>query len=227
MAGVGAMLAEHGSALDSVTSSLIKSAVVADGFAKDLAIERTRKVLAFPPTRMSQHIMSQVPAGDGGQPEFRIIKFDILVPTFLFVNNEPMVITKYAIRSTFEAMIKKSLQVKSETEVGGSGKVGFLGIPSIGFDFSEKLTVDHSSDSSQKNSFDLDVEMGQGQPSIGYLEIVKAFTRCVNKVVDYITTHGLQNPTAIDEAEAKKLQEEAEVPIHELPEGSEDSPASE
>ena len=213
--GVGAMLSEHGSALDVVVASQMKSAVVADAFAKDLAIERTKRLLALPPTRMVQNILAQVPGAEG-EPEYRIVKFDLLVPTFIMVNNEPFVITKYAIHSTFEAMIKKTMNVKSETDVSVSGKAGFLGIPSIGFDITEKLTVDSGSESTQHNTFDIDIEMGQGQSSVGYIEIVKAFTRCVNKVVDFVCTQGLENPVPIDESEAGKLQEEAAVPVHEL-----------
>ena len=209
---VGSMLGDHASALTGAVGSLIHTAIENDNYAKDQAIERTRKTLAFPPTRMAQHILYQEP-GEDGTPQNRIIKFDLLIPTFIMMNNEPIVITKYYIKSTFEASIKKATNIKSETEVSGGGSVGFLGLPSFNFDISEKLTVGHDSESSQHNTFDLEVEMGQGDPSLGYSEIVKAFVRCVNRVVDFICQSGLQNPTPIDESEAKKLNEQADVPI--------------
>ena len=209
---VGELLGSHASALDGAITSLVRTAIEADGYSKDLSIERTRKILKFPPTTISQHILYTVP-GDDGKPQSQIVKFDIIVPSFIFIKNTPLIFKKYIIKSSFEAAITKKTGVKSETEVGAHGSVGMFGIPSIGFDISEKLTVNHDSEEKQSNSMDVEIELGQGDESFGYTEIVKAFVRCVNKVVDAVMQKGFENPAPLSDEEAKQLSEEANVPI--------------
>ena len=212
MKNVGEALSSHASALDSAIASMAKSAIEADSYSKDLAIERTRKVLKFPPTNLEQHIMYTIPGKDG-TPEVRICKFSIQVPTFIFVDNKPFIFTKYVIKATFEASIAKHTGVNSTTDIGVSATPNFLGIPQVGFDIHEKLTVDHSSDEKQSNSMDVEVEMGQGETSFGYLEIVKAFVRGVNKIVDEVMNQGFNNPKALTDDEAKELSEKGNIPI--------------
>ncbi len=212
MENVGQLLSSHASALDSAVSSLIKSAIVADTYAKDCAIERTRQLLQAPPSVFEQYILYEAP-GTGGTPEKRLLRFELLVPTFIFANNEPLVITKYTIASTFEAHIKKSLGVSSTTAMKGGVSSGFLGIPKFNFDISTSVTVDHNSESDQRNTFDLSIEMGQGQHAVGYVEVVKAFTRTINTIVDFICNESLDNPRPVSESEAQQLHEAANVPI--------------
>ena len=209
---VGQLLGSHASALDGAIGSLVRTAIEVDSHSKDLNIERTRKILKFPPTTISQHILYTVP-GEDGKPQSQIVKFDIIVPSFIFIRNTPLIFKKYIIQSSFEASITKSTGVKSETEVGAHGSVGMFGIPSIGFDISEKLTVNHDSEEKQSNSMEIEIELGQGEESFGYVEIVKAFVRCVNKVVDSVMQKGFENPTPLSDEEAEKLSKEADVPI--------------
>lgn len=226
--GVGAKLREHADGLSAALNSVVTTAVNADCLAKDRALARRREAFGLPAVKLDQHVLFYQPNPDNpdSPPQYRIIKYFFIVPGVIFEDGIPLVITKVSVRSTFEAMIKKTFNVDSTTEASVSGSAGFLGIPSVGFDISEKVTIGYGSENTQHNTFDVDLEMGQGQAAFGYIEIVKALVRSINKIVDFATNQGVNNPMPISESEAQKLAAEADIDIEEVDATkSEDGPA--
>ena len=213
---VGHLLSQHASGLSSAVKSLVTDAIVLDAHAKSLAFEQRKSAFKLPPVRMDQYMMYQEPNPDpNGKPQYHIIKFNLLVPGCVFDDGIPLVIKRYIIKSTFEAIIRKHSEVDSETNAHIHGKAGLFHFPSVSFDIAEKINTKNSTDQTQHNTFDIEIEMGQGEAAFGYIEIIKAYVRAVNKVIDAAFSKGIENPTPLSEDEAKKLSEEADVPIEE------------
>ena len=206
--GVGSMLSEHASGLSQAVSSLIDDAVIADNRSKDLAFNRRVKAMNLPPFKFFQRVVFDERQADNTTIK-RMIEFSFLIPGVILEDGQALEIQKYKISSTFEAMIKKGSVIQSDTEAKGSVHSGFLGIPKVRFDITQKVSVNQSSDSSQHNTFDIDIEMGQSEASFGYVEVVKALTRAINQILNTALQSGLENPKTVSDEEAKQLEEGA------------------
>lgn len=207
MAGsVGEMLTQHASGLSMALNALITDAIAADHHQKQLAFELQKEAMALPPFRFYQHIVydERLP---NDTVRKQVVTYELLVPSVILLGGHSLEIQKYNIKSTFESMIKKATGVQSDTTASVGAKAGFLGIPSISVDVTQKIAVNHSRENSQHNTLDVEIEMGQSEPSFGYTELVKALMRAVNTILDDVLKKGLTNARAISEEEAAKLQE--------------------
>ena len=192
---VGHALSQHASGLGSAVNSLMMDAIVNDDHSKDLARVRRQNSFKLPSFEVEQDFEFTDPSSQ--QPQK--VNVHIKVPGCMCEDGTPLIIKKYRIASKFEAMIRKHHEVNTETDVHGKVKSGFLGIPKISFDIAEKVHTTDSADETQHNTFDIEIEMGQGKPPLGYTELVKAFVRTTNKVVDYVCHISLQSPKASED----------------------------
>lgn len=187
---VGQALSQHASGLGNAVNSLIKDAIVNDNFAKDAARLRRQEAFKLPSFDVDQKMKFTDPVTQTPQK----IDIKMEVPGCISEDGIPLLIKKYRISSTFEAIIRKHHEIDSETNVHVGGKAGFLGIPKVSFDIAEKINTKDSADEKQHNTFDIEIEMGQGEPPVGYTELVKAFVRSSNRLVDYICHVSFQSP---------------------------------
>lgn len=202
---VGELLKQHASGLSTAVKSLITDAFVADSHSKDLALDRRMKAFKLPPFEFSQHLVYDERQEDGSLKK-QVVAYEFLVPGVMVEDGTTLEIVKYEIKSTFESIIKKTTGVQSETDTHAGGEFGGLAFPKIEFDITEKLTVNHNSEQSQHNTFDVNIELGQSDPSFGYIELVKAVTRSINQIMDILMKKGIENPEPISDEEAEKLK---------------------
>ena len=207
MAGVGAMLAEHASGLSEAVNALVTDAMANDNRQKRMAFELRKEAMALPAFEFHQHIVYDERQEDGSTQK-RVVRYDLLIPGTILWDGRSLEIQKYDIKSTFEAMMKKVTHVDSGTEVGVHGKPGFLGIPKVSFDITQKINVSHDSESEQHNTFDIDIHMAQSEAGFGYTELVKALMRSINTIIDDVLKKGMENPVPISDEEAAQLTEE-------------------
>jgi len=126
-------------------------------------------------------------------------------------------IQKYRIQSTFEATISKQREFSSDTEAHVSGEFGLFTPPKVKFDITEKIKVNNKDDETSHNTFDVEIELGQSDAEFGYVEIVKAMVRTINKLMDLLLQKGFENPQLISEEEAKALEDKSGVAEDEKP----------
>ena len=216
---VGHLLDQHAAGLDHATTSLMKNAFINDNFSKVAMRERLKDLFKLPPVVFSEYMLYEdtvplapdAPAGTVPQTQKKLIKWNFSVPGFIFDNGTGLEIKKYGIKSTFESMIKKHNELTSDTDAHIKGSFSLFSIPKISIDIAEKIHTGRTGDEESHNTFDIDIEMGQSDPSFGYIEIVKAFVRAVNRTLDIILSKG---GTPISEDEAKQL-EDAGTPTEE------------
>ena len=221
--GVGGYLKEHASGLGAAMTATTDVALSIHNRSQDAAFERRRKAFALPPIQMDENILFTRPKPDGsGGIDFYIIKFQFIIPGLLAEEGKALEITKFAIKSSFEASIIKHYNIKNETEVGIHGKVGiFAALGGVGIDVTNKLTAEYGGEDKQHNTFDVELEMGTGKPPLAYMLITKSIANAIDKVIEYATSQGLDNPQTISDSEAEKMSEEAKVPIEDIRIGEE------
>ena len=205
---VGEMLREHGSGLASTMKAIVTNAVEADDHAKRLNHERTKEAFNWPNITVKHYVLYQ---NEEGKPT--VLRYTFQVPGVVIESGTPLVVKRVFIKSTFEAIIKKTTQIQSETEGKAHVKIGFLGIPSVSLDVTQKVAVTHGSEDNQHNTFDMEMELGQGEPAFGYIEIVKAIVTTIRNTSEFAMRQGLENPQVISEDEAKKLEEDSDTPV--------------
>ena len=218
MANVGKQLEEHASGLSAALVAVVDNAVNADNRSKKLAFELRREALNLPPAKFEQYILYQsspkVPEGqDVPPPSYHIIKYYFLVPGIMFHDGRALIVDQVKIKSSFEAHIKKTRSLSSDSSARVKGKIGMFGIPSLTVDITQKVAVAIGSENEQHNSFDVEMSMRQSEPPFGFMEIVKAIARNVEKVMDFALEQGENNPIPLTEDEAKELENKAGIPI--------------
>ena len=216
--GVGSQLAEHASGLSAALVAVVDNAVNADNRAKSLAFELKREALNLPSAKFEQYVLYQssptAPEGGEAPPaSYHIIKYYFLVPGIMFHDGRSLIIDYVRIKSSFEAHIKKTRSLSSDSSARVKGKIGMFGIPSLTVDITQKVHVAIGSENEQHNSFDVEMGMKQSDPPFGFMEIVKAIARNLERVMDFALEQGENNPIPITEDEAKELESKAGVPV--------------
>ena len=216
--GVGAQLKEHGSGLAATLVSIVDTCVNADHRGKQLGFELRREALNLPAVKFEQYVLfhssPKVPEGqDVPPPAYRIIRYYFMVPGVMFHDGRILIIDQVKIKSTFEAHIKKTRSLESDSSARVKGKIGMFGIPSLTVDISQKVHVAIGTENEQHNTFDLEMSMKQSEPPFGFMEIIKVIARNLEKVMDFALEQGENNPLPLTKEEAEKLEKEAGVPI--------------
>ena len=136
---VGQYLEQYSGGLGSTTDHLLGTIAKNHRKLTRINIQNTKELLALPPTKFSAYFLFQDKAdgGDGsgngdnsgtGGLQWKIIRFNMLVPTFVMVDDVPLRINKAEIKSHFEAFINKKFGVENTTDVhtGAEFSGGFL-----------------------------------------------------------------------------------------------------
>ena len=210
---VGQLLSAHASGLSNAVRSLITDAFAADDQSKNLNMERLKEAFKLPPIHVKQHLVYDKPNAKG-KLQKRLIKFDFLVPGCILNDGIPLIIKRYWIKSTFEAQIKKHNEVATQTEAHGHVKAsGLFHIPSVSFDIAEKVNTKNTGDESQRNTFDVEIELGQGEPAIGYVQLSEAIMKSINRILELILQDGGANAKPLTQNQAKKLSDDWDLPV--------------
>lgn len=208
--GVGAMLLEHGDGLSQTMDALITSAMASDFRQRKANWALRKEQLASPPVLYKQYIAFDR-WNEKGEQEKVVVTYEFLIPGVLMADGRFLEIKKYNISSSFEAMIRSATTVQSDTEISAGASFGGLSLPSVNVDVTEKLSIGHDSESTQKNTLETSLEMGPSEPPPGMVNLMESMQRQVNTVLETALKQGMENPKPLSDDEAKELQKDPDV----------------
>ena len=209
---VGDMLGNHSSGLGEAINNVVDKVVAADDRSKRFLIGRFKSLLELPLIKFPFVSYFQRPNPNApAELQWCKIKFDMMIPPiYLDVSTTP-IITKFTFDSSFQAVITRRLEVRSDTEIGASAGWGGWGPPSVQLDITQKLGVTYGEDSEQSNSLDIHQTWEQSEVPFGIRVLQESLATILQKMFSNIVEHSTAQPHILTDAEVKELEKTMEA----------------
>ena len=212
MNSVGNILRSHASGLGAVMDEVVDKVVASDDRSKRLMLARFETLMKLPLIYSPFVSYYQRPnPSDTKLLQWCKIAFDMMVPPiYLDISTTP-ICTKFTFDSSFQAVITRKLEVRSDTEIGASVGWGGWGPPSVQLDITQKLGVTFGEESTQNNSLDIHQTWEQSQVPFGIRVLQEAYAQIMQKMFSSIVASATANPVILTDEEVKVLEKELEA----------------